>query len=62
MSNERYYPETLLRVYFNYCRANDLTPGFEDLKDFVVEIQGTKHLNGIPFNKTIDEVFNETSS
>ena len=62
MSNERYYPETLLQVYFNYCTANDLTPGFDDLKDFIVEVQGTKHLNGIPSYRTIEEVFNETIS
>ena len=57
-ANDRYYPETLLRVYFNYCTANDVRPTFEDMDDFIGEILGNKQVNGIPSYRTIDEVFN----
>jgi len=57
-ANDRYYPETLLRVYFNYCAANDVRPTFEGMDDFIGEILGNKQVNGIPSYRTIDEVFN----
>ena len=57
-SNDKYYPETLLKVYFNYCSANDIRPTFEDMDDFISEILGNKQINGIPSYKTINEVFN----
>ena len=57
-ANDRYYPETLLRVYFNYCAANDVRPTFEDMNDFIGEILGNRQVNGIPSYRTIDEVFN----
>jgi hypothetical protein len=57
-SNDKYYPETLLRVYFNYCAGNDIRPTFEDMDDFITEVLGSKQINGIPSYKTIDEVFN----
>ena len=57
-SNDKYYPETLLKVYFNYCKAHDIRPTFEDMDDFISEILGNKQINGIPSYKTINEVFN----
>ena len=57
-NNDKYYPETLLKVYFNYCTANDIRPTFEDMDDFISEILGNKQINGIPSYKTINEVFN----
>ena len=56
-ANDKYYPETLLRVYFNYCAANDIRPTFEDMDDFISEILGNKQINGIPSYRTINEVF-----
>ena len=57
-ANDKYYPETLLKVYFNYCAANDIRPTFEGMDDFISEILGNKQINGIPSYKTINEVFN----
>ena len=57
-SSDKYYPETLLRVYFNYCKANDIKPSFEDMDDFICEILGVNQINGMPSYRTIDEVFN----
>ena len=57
-NHDKYYPETLLKVYFNYCAANDIRPTFEDMDDFISEILGNKQINGIPSYKTINEVFN----
>ncbi len=56
-NNDKYYPETLLRVYFNYCHAHDIRPTFEDMDEFICEILGVKQINGIPSYRTIDEVF-----
>jgi len=56
--SDKYYPENLVRTYFNYCKANDIKPTFEDMNDFITEILGTKQINGIPSFKTISEVFN----
>ena len=40
--NERLYPESLIRMYFNYIQANDIRPKsfYEDFEDFVNEMQG----------------------
>jgi|ETNvirenome_2_60_1030617.scaffolds.fasta_scaffold68578_2 hypothetical protein len=57
MPSERYYPATLIQVYFNYCAAHDVRPSFEDMNDFISEIQGEQQYNGIALNK-ISEVFN----
>ena len=39
---ERLYPESLIRMYFNYIQANDIRPKsfYEDFEDFVNEMQG----------------------
>jgi hypothetical protein len=39
---ERLYPESLIRMYFNYIQANDIRPRsfYEDFEDFVNEMQG----------------------
>jgi hypothetical protein len=37
---ERLYPESLIRMYFNYIQANDIRPSYEDFDDFVNEMQG----------------------
>ena len=57
MPSERYYPATLIQVYFNYCAAHDVRPSFEDMNDFISEIQGEQQYNGIALNK-ISEVLN----
>jgi len=57
MPSERYYPATLIQVYFNYCAAHDVRPSFEDMHGFINEIQGEKHVNGIYISK-INEVLN----
>jgi hypothetical protein len=57
--SDKYYPENLVRTYFNYCKSNDIKPTFEDMDDFIAEILGTKQINGIPSFKTISEVFSE---
>ena len=57
MSSDRYYPSTLVQVYFNYCRAHDIRPTFEDMNDFISEIQGEQQYKGITL-KNIEEVFN----
>jgi adenine C2-methylase RlmN of 23S rRNA A2503 and tRNA A37 len=54
---ERYFPETLVQVYFNYCVANDVKPSFEDMLGFISEIQGDHHVNGIHITK-VSEVIN----
>ena len=38
--NERLYPESLIRMYFNYIQANDIRPSYEDFDDFIQEMQG----------------------
>ena len=38
--NERLYPESLIRMYFNYIHANDIRPSYEDFDDFIQEMQG----------------------
>ena len=38
--NERLYPESLIRMYFNYIQANDIRPSYEDFDGFVNEMQG----------------------
>ena len=57
--SEKFYPENLIRTYFNYCQANDIKPSFEDMDAFISEVLGTKQINGIPSFKTIKEVFDE---
>ena len=39
---ERLYPESLIRMYFNYIQMNDIRPKsfYEDFEDFVNEMQG----------------------
>jgi len=55
--SERYYPQTLVKAYFNYCKASALTPTANGLDSFAKEIQGDKHINGIPDFLTLEEVF-----
>ena len=45
---ERLYPESLIRMYFNYIQANDIRPKsfYEDFEDFVNEMQGYYHSKG----------------
>jgi stringent starvation protein B len=57
--SDRYYPESLIKAYFNWCTANDMKPDFVGLHDFVAEVLGNKHINFIPSFKTIEEIFNE---
>ena len=38
--NERLYPESVIRMYFNYIQANDRRPSYEDFDGFVNERQG----------------------
>ena len=38
--NERLFPESLIRMYFNYIHGNDIRPSYEDFDDFVNEMQG----------------------
>jgi hypothetical protein len=54
---DRYYPESLLRVYFNVCRVQSRDPTFEDMQQFVFEALGNGHSDGIPTSK-LNEVFN----
>jgi len=54
---DRYYPESLLRVYFNVCRVHNRDPNFDDMKQFVFEVLGNGHSDGIPLSK-LKEVFN----
>jgi hypothetical protein len=53
---DRYYPESLLRVYFNVCRVQGREPDFSDMQQFVFEALGNGHSDGIPTSK-INEVF-----
>ena len=61
MPSERYFPETLVQVYFNYCAANDVKPSFEDMYGFINEIQGDHHVNGIHTTK-INEVLSNVKT
>jgi len=53
---DRYYPESLLRVYFNVCRVQGREPDFSDMQQFVFEALGNGHSDGIPTSK-LNEVF-----
>lgn len=57
-NGDRYYPESLIRAYFNWCHATDHPATWNGLDDFAKEIQGEKHINGIPSFLTIEEIFN----
>jgi hypothetical protein len=46
MSMERLYPESLIRMYFNYIQSNDIRPTYEDFSDFINEMQGYYESNG----------------
>lgn len=59
--NDRYFPASLVKAYFNWCAVNDHKPGYQGLFDFVSEVQGNKHLNGIPSHRTIEEIFDYVS-
>ena len=54
--SERYYPASLLKVYFNWCTANDEKAGFLYMHDFVSEIQGVMHVRGINKQTAIGEL------
>jgi len=56
-NQERYYPASLVAVYFTWCAANDEKPSAEGMHQFIDEVQGTKHLNGISSHRTIEELF-----
>jgi len=53
---DRYYPGSLLRVYFNVCRVQKREPDFSDMQQFVFEALGNGHSDGIPTSK-LNEVF-----
>jgi hypothetical protein len=53
---DRYYPESLLRVYFSVCRVHNREPSFSDMQQFVFEALGNGHSDGIPTSK-LNEVF-----
>jgi len=53
---DRYYPESLLRVYFNVCRVQGREPDFSGMQQFVFEALGNGHSDGIPTSK-LNEVF-----
>ena len=55
--NDRYYPESLVKAYFNWVAANDEKATFVGLHAFVAEVVGNKHINFIPVFRTIEEVF-----
>jgi len=54
--SDRYYPESLLRVYFNVCRVQGREPDFSGMQQFVFEALGNGHSDGIPTSK-LNEVF-----
>jgi len=54
---ERYFPESLVRAYFNYCRASALEPSANGLLAFATEVQGDQHINGISTFKTLGSLF-----
>lgn len=54
--SDRYYPESLLRVYFNVCRVQNREATFEDMQQFIFEALGNGHSDGIPISK-LNEVF-----
>jgi|TARA_R100001460_G_scaffold88812_1_gene130351 hypothetical protein len=58
---DRFFPASLVKAYFNWCAANDTKPEYQGLFDFVAEVQGNKHLNGIPSHQTIEEIFDYVS-
>lgn len=39
-SVEMYYPQVLCKAYFNWCKANDNSPAFEMMHEFICEVQG----------------------
>jgi hypothetical protein len=55
--SERYYPQGLVKAYFNYCKASALTPSANGLDSFAKEVQGDSHINGIPTFLTLEQVF-----
>lgn len=57
MSSDRYYPESLIIVYFKSCKVKEQPATFEGLRDFIDQVMADKHINGIPKFKTIEEVF-----
>ncbi len=54
---ERYYPQGLVKAYFNYCKACGFEPNANGLDSFAKEIQGDSQINGIPTFLTLEEVF-----
>ena len=54
---ERYFPESLVRAYFNYCKASGLEPSANGLLAFATEVQGDQHINGIPTFQTLGSIF-----
>jgi len=58
---ERYYPRSLVKAYFNYCKASALTPSANGLDSFSKEVQGDSQINGIPTFLTLDEIFKGVS-
>ena len=57
MSFDRYYPESLIVVYFKSCQVKKQPVTFDGLREFVDQVMTDKHINGIPKFKTIEEVF-----
>ena len=58
--SDRYFPASLAKAYFNWCAAHDHSQD-TGLFDFIAEVQGNKHLNGIPSHRTIEEIFDYVS-
>lgn len=40
--SDKQYSETMVRIYFNYCAANDIRPTFEDMDDFITQVLAGK--------------------
>ncbi len=59
---ERYYPRSLVKAYFNYCKAAGFEPNANGLDSFAKEVQGDSQINGIPTFLTLDQVFQKENA
>ena len=62
--SELYYPQTLCKAYFNWCKANDNKPTFEMMHEFICEVQGHRSIKKDygPKFKAIQEAINDIKS
>lgn len=56
--SDKYYPELLLRVYFNWCKVHNKQPSFDEMQAFVFECLGNGHSDGIPYKKIKGVIIN----